>query len=67
MAPHLSQVKKAAALVHISYGLTNKQVAKKVGCSDLTITPISYLSKLADSMPRRMQRVIEAGGNMTKY
>ena len=30
-------------------------------------TPRDLLKKLSDSMPTRLQRVIEAGGEMTKY
>ena len=30
-------------------------------------TPIAYLRKLCDSMPSRLQQVIDADGNMTKY
>ena len=31
------------------------------------LTPLAYLRKLAESMPRRLQQVIDAEGNMTKY
>ena len=30
-------------------------------------TPQDYLRTLSDSMPRRLQAVIDAGGEMTKY
>ena len=30
-------------------------------------TPVELLKKLSDSMPRRLQAVIDAGGEMTKY
>ena len=30
-------------------------------------TPRDYLRNLSDSMPRRLQAVIDAGGEMTKY
>merc|ERR1712080_628912 len=30
-------------------------------------TPLEVLKKLSDSMPRRLQCVIDAGGEMTKY
>ena len=30
-------------------------------------TPVSYLKNLSDSMPKRLQLIIEGGGDMTKY
>ena len=30
-------------------------------------TPDSYLKKLSDSMPKRLQMIIDASGDMTKY
>ena len=60
----LTEVQKAVALTLLSEGWKQQDVADKLWQER---TPTSYLRKLSDSMPRRLQQVIDANANMTKY
>ena len=60
----LTEVQKGVAHPLLSEGYKQQDVADKLWRER---TPTSYLRKLSDSMPRRLQQVIDANANMTKY
>ena len=70
----MTEHQKIVALTNLEDGWKIQDVAgcapalqeevKRLWCMG---TPVELLKKLSDSMPRRLQAVIDAGGEMTKY
>ena len=77
----MNEKDKIVALTHLEDGWLVKDVSKLQDkhVTNLRVlqeeikrlwclgTPRDLLKKLSDSMPTRLQRVIDAGGEMTKY
>ena len=74
---HMFQNEKFAAVELAKAGQGHKQIATQLGRGRRTIKKIAqkvwrqvtptYLETLYESMPRRMQAVVEAQGSHTKY